>query len=40
MADQAKCASCGHLRRWHSKNGCGECPCPIVYMDKDKFDKK
>lgn len=24
---------CEHPRRSHSRNGCGECSCPVTYMD-------
>jgi hypothetical protein len=29
------CPDCGHGRRQHTRNGCGEqgCPCPKTYMD-------
>lgn len=32
MAEKVVCA-CGHERRQHSILGCGECSCPLTYMD-------
>lgn len=32
------CRACGHPRTSHSRYGCGECSCPVKYMDKDMFE--
>ncbi len=39
-AKRTVCRSCGHPRTYHSIKGCGECPCPVKYMDKDMFEEQ
>jgi hypothetical protein len=34
------CTECGHERRQHSREGCGECPCKVKYMEREKFPTK